>query len=236
MRIGGSMMKQAETLDERPLARLALALAAAALACSCARERPSGPIRLVDVFDAKLVHDTPAQPAAATPRTEWRFDGAPPSPPPKTFAETHGWEAGPGVAGLAVRDGAAGRPHDGGFPIIRVERTTGLDNGDQLHAFEVRLRVSGGANLSIATRAAADGGPQAGRRGRRPRFGWTATTPVMAGGQMQTYTITPPAPVSGARIRHVLIRPTDAAGRRVRDRVGAAGLPRASTWPACPRA
>ena len=28
---------------------------------------------------------------------------------------------------------------------------------------------------------------------------------------MQTYTLTPPAPVTGARIRHLVIRPTDAA-------------------------
>src|SRR5262249_57226308 len=41
---------------------------------------------------------------------------------------------------------------------------------------------------------------------------WVITTPLQPGDKVQTYTITPPAPISGPRIRHVLIRPTDVAG------------------------
>src|SRR5260370_41442026 len=56
-------------------------------ACNRPGAGPDGPkaIRLVDGFDAKLVEGSPGKPAAAPPRTEWRFDGAPPraaSPPP----------------------------------------------------------------------------------------------------------------------------------------------------------
>ena len=55
---------------------------------------------------------------------------------------------------------------------------------------------------------------------------------------MQTYTITPPAPISGARIRHLLIRPTDAAGadfaiesvRLVFRREHLAGVPSGVSW------
>jgi hypothetical protein len=35
---------------------------------------------------------------------------------------------------------------------------------------------------------------------------------VIAGSEMQTYSLEPPAPVTGSRIRHILIRPTDIAG------------------------
>src|SRR5206468_1755673 len=120
-------------------------------------------IRLVDGFDAKLVEGSPGKPAAPLPRTEWRFDGAPPrpaSPPPgpapspAPFVATRGWEAGPGVSGLAIRNGLLVGRTTTDFPVVRIERTAGLDNPDQLQAVEIRLRVSGGANVSAVTRAA----------------------------------------------------------------------------------
>ncbi|PYQ12847.1 MAG: hypothetical protein DMF80_18145 [Acidobacteria bacterium] len=46
----------------------------------------------------------------------------------------------------------------------------------------------------------------------RAVFPWTTATPIIAGDQAQTYTMTPAVPVEGARIRHLMIRPTDAAG------------------------
>src|SRR5262249_57565957 len=87
----------------------------------------------------------------------------------------------------------------------------GLDNADQLHAVEVRLRVSAGANLFVTTSAAptVDLPRQPGLANSVP---WVITTPLQPGDKVQTYTITPPAPISGPRIRHVLIRPTDVAG------------------------
>jgi len=208
--------------SSRQRACLALALAAT-VPCACSRHSggTAGPkaIRLVDAFDHKLVEGSPAKPPAPPPRTEWRFDGpprpAPPPPPgakasPAPFAATRGWEAGPGVSGLAVRNGLlVGRTTED-FPVIRIERTSGLDNADQLQAVEIRMRVSGGANVSAVTRPApGDIKLEPALAGRVP---WPITAPMIAGGQMQTYTITPAAPVSGARIRYLLIRPTDAAG------------------------
>jgi arylsulfatase A-like enzyme len=209
--------------SSRPRRRFALALVAAlAPACSRSVAAPDGQkaIRLVDSFDAKLVEGSPGRPAAPPPRTEWRFDGAPPrpaapppgpSPSPPPFAATRGWEAGPGVSGLAIRNGLLVGRTTTDFPILHLERTTGLDNGDQLQALEVRLRVSGGANFAAVTRP----NPTVDLKLEpeiAKRFPWLITTPVMAGDQMQTYTITPPAPVSGSRIRHLLIRPADASG------------------------
>src|SRR6185295_11691012 len=67
---------------------------------------------------------------------------------------------------------------------------------------------------------------------------WTITTPILAGDKVQTYVITPPAPISGARIRHLMIRPTDAEGadfaiesvRLVFRREHLAGVPSGVSW------
>jgi arylsulfatase A-like enzyme len=206
------------------LARLAALAALSALATGCARSPGSDArvVPLVDVFEARFVEGSAAGPAPSFPRTEWRFDGPPPasSPappagapprPPASFAATRSWEAGTGISGLAIRDGRLVGRTTTDIPILRVERTSGLDNGDQLHAVEIRMRVSGGANLFLATRPGptVDFAVEAAQAVRLP---WFATTPVVAGDAVQTYTINPPTSVTGTRIRHLLIRPTDVAG------------------------
>ena len=62
-------------------------------------------IRLVDLFDAEAGGRVQPAPASAPTRTDWRFDGRRPASVPAKFAATHGWQAGPGVAGLAVQSG-----------------------------------------------------------------------------------------------------------------------------------
>jgi arylsulfatase len=199
-------------------------LALATLATPACRRPADGPksIRLVDVFDAKRVEGSAAGVAAApVRRTEWRFDGPPPSPPPAPpapakpspplFPATRGWEGGPGVSGLAIHDGLLVGRTTSDFPVLHVERTAGLDNADQLHAVEVRLRVSAGANLFVTT-SPAPTVDLARLQGLANSVPWIITTPVLPGDKVQTYTITPPAPISGPRIRHVMIRPTDVAG------------------------
>ena len=127
------------------------------------------------------------------------------------FPATRGWEAGAGIAGLALRDGRLVGRTTTDIPILRVERTSGLDNGDQLHAVEIRMRVSKGSNLYLVTRPGptVDFGVEVAQAARLP---WFASTPVMAGDAVQTYTISPPTSVTGSRIRHLLIRPSDVAG------------------------
>jgi arylsulfatase A-like enzyme len=195
--------------------------AAAAAIIGCRKPPARGPqtIRLVEKFDARAVEGSPAAKPPSISRTEWRFDGAFPSAPtppggvgkPPAFAATRGWEAGPGISGLAIRDGLlVGRAKDE-HAVLHVERTSGLENADQLQAIEIRMRVSAGANLHIVTRPSPTVDVAA--EGALPRvLPGAITTPVIAGPEMQTYTVTPPAPVTGARIRHILIRPTDAAG------------------------
>ena len=226
-------------------------IAAAVTACT----RPAGdgakPIRLVDTFDAKSVKGASTK-AVPIPRTEWRFDGPAPSPPPPPpppakplpapFPATRGWEAGPGISGLAIRDGLLVGRTTTGFPILHVERTAGLENADQVHAVEIRLRASSGANLSLTTSPAPtiDLPRQLALTESIP---WVIKTPLLPGDKMQTYTITPPAPVSAPRIRHILLRPTDAAGadfaiesvRLVLRREHLASVPSGVSWQGLPR-
>jgi len=189
---------------------------------ACRRPAEPGPrtIRLVDRFDRTRVEGSPSGlPVSTRLRTEWRFDSAFPSAPtpgggvgkPPAFASTRGFEAGPGITGLAIRDGLLVGHAASDNAILHVERTTGLENPDQLQAVEIRMRVSAGSNLHIVTRPT----PTVDLPGetRLPRvLPGAITTPVVAGPEMQTYTVTPAAPVTGARIRHLVIRPTDAPG------------------------
>ena len=212
----------------------AAALGAAALVAASGCRAPSEPgpttIRLVEKFDLKNVEGSPSAKPPNIPRTEWRFDaaaaapaapaqGAPvraPSPPGGSrpgpaFPATRGWEGGPGISGLAIRDGLlVGRAADE-HAVLHIERSSGLENADQLQAVEIRMRVSAGANLQIVTRPTPTVDLKVEAALSRVLPG-AITTPIVAGPEMQTYTVTPPAPVTGARIRHILIRPTDAAG------------------------
>jgi arylsulfatase A-like enzyme len=196
-------------------------IAVAASACSRPARDGAKPIRLVDAFDAKRVEGSSVKAAAPVRRTEWRFDGPAPSPPPPPapparpspapFAATRGWEAGPGVSGIAIRNGVLAGRTTTDFPILHLERTTGLESPDQVHAVEVRLRVSGGANLSLTTSPGATVDFQR-QLALANNFPWLLKTPLLPGDKVQTYTMTPPLPLSASRVRHILIRPTDAAG------------------------
>ena len=180
------------------------------LACSGATPTDTQPraVRLVDLFDAKRVQGS-VKPMAAIRPTIWRFD-ATPAPQPANFAATGGWEPGPGVAGLAVKDGQlTGRVTNDGA-LIHLERTSGLDVPDTLHAIEVRMRASHGANVSIQT-SPADTVNLPDMSASAPRLPWQLQSPIIPGDAFQTYELIPNAPIVTSRIRHIVIRPTDAS-------------------------
>jgi hypothetical protein len=97
-------------------------------------------IRLVDVYKPEVLHGTAAA-ARVAPKNEWRFDGPVPVPEPKEFAATRGWE-GHSVAGLTIRDGKLTGKTVSDFLILRIERTKNVDNVDQFHSVEIRMKVS----------------------------------------------------------------------------------------------
>jgi arylsulfatase A-like enzyme len=202
-------------------ARRLLPMAALLLAGGCRRPAPEPlALRLVDLFDRqKVAAVRPVTPPAA-PMSEWRFAGTQTGPAGPTGPAggapdpTLGWQAGPGVAGLAVRDGRLTGRSTSDFPVLHCERTAGLDLDDVLHAVEIRLRASAGTNLSVQI---ARPGPldlaKAVATGRS--FPWRITTPIVAGPEAHTYVLSAasnPFPISAAMARHILVRPTDAAG------------------------
>ena len=168
-------------------------------------------IRLVDRFDEKAVVDA-VTPTALPARTEWRFDGPAPTPAPPTFAGTRGWEGGPGITGLTINGGTLNGRMTSPVAMVRIARTADLQVADQLHAIEIRLRVSAGANLSVET--SPDEKPPAFDviTGMMMGLGNELTTPITPGDEVRTYMITKARPLPASQIRHVFIRPSDAPG------------------------
>jgi arylsulfatase A-like enzyme len=167
----------------------------------------------VDDFTPEAVSGGAPGPAREIPRTEWRFDGPAPARAPSAFAATRGWEAGPGVTGLTIRDGRLAGRTTSDFPVLHLERTTGVDNPDLVHAVEIRMRVSGGGNVAVqgvpAPRVDLAQIVAAAARGGLP---WPLATTLTADNEIRTYTLTSALHVAGTGFRHLLIRPTDTAG------------------------
>ncbi len=191
---------------------VAAVLLAAAIGASCSRrsgDAGAGPVRLVDLFKPEAVTGTPAAAKRELPKTEWRFDGSAPSAPAE-FPATRGFEASKSVQGFGIRDGhLVGRSTDD-VPLLRVSRTRDLDSRDQFHSIEIRLRASAGTNLTVSVRGPGpvNLGEEAGRM--RGPLG-TFSTPIVAGPDAKTYTLTSPVSTPMSRAHQIVIRPTDAA-------------------------
>ncbi|RPI20984.1 MAG: hypothetical protein EHM61_25840 [Acidobacteria bacterium] len=171
------------------------------------------PIRLVDTFRPEMVKGTPDSVGELQPLALWDFSK--PSPVKhKEASETLGWKAGPGVSGLALRNGRLVGRSTGDFPIVYVART--IENDDLIHSVEIRMRATKGANVSIGSamvRPRSPGGDEPDFNqivGMARQAPWPDTTPLIAGEGFQTYTIQPLRPTQANKLRHLLIRPTDA--------------------------
>lgn len=199
-------------------------------ACGESQPDPST-VRLVDRFDSVQIENVAAADAGIEP-TEWRFDDP---------AAATAWKAGHGVEGLRVREGRLSGRSSSRVPVLHAERTAGLEDRDVLHEVVVRARVSEGANLFVRFRGAGEIDP-ADIAKSADAFPWALSTPLLPGGELQTYRI----PVStstltsarSADTRHVLLRPTDAAGaefeiesvRLIFRKEHLAGIPSGVSW------
>ena len=165
---------------------------------SCDRARTESihrTIRLVGLFKPEVVSGTAAATETRLARTEWRFDKVAPS--------------AADISGAAIREGRFAGRATSDFPMFSVERTSDLDNRDQVHAIEIRMRASAGANVSLTSLPAGTVDfVEAARRARG--VPWSMTSPILPGSDLQTYTITPQFPLNMSRLRHLVIRPTDA--------------------------
>jgi arylsulfatase A-like enzyme len=175
---------------------------------ACSRQPSAITIRLVDQFRPELVVGRSPTTAPALPRTEWRFDATAGSP-----GAARDWEAGPGVAGLEVRDGRLQGRTTSEKAIVHLQGPTGPHGNEALEEVEVRLRASAGANLYIAFSgqervdlAEIALQPQA--------VFWPLATPIIAGDELRTYVLRTTRGIPLSRTRHIFIRPTDAVGAR----------------------
>jgi arylsulfatase A-like enzyme len=188
--------------SRRAFAILAAPPCLALFAASCTgRAAAPGPvaIRLVDLYKPEMLHGAAPKAASAGRKPEWRFD-----------RETHGVEAGLGITGLTVRDGRLTGRSSSAYPVIQIDRTEDLDNRDQFHAIEIRMKVSAGANVSVITRGPGPVPWPEVERGLQ-LGSWPISTELTPGSDVRTYTLTSAAPLNATRIRRILIRPTDAA-------------------------
>lgn len=170
------------------------AVVAGCLGCRQSESDQPVALRLVDIFKPAMVSG--AVKARQLPRTE---------------LNANDWKAGPGVAGLSVRNGRVAGRATTDFPILYLTRTSGFDNPDLVHAIEVRMRASGGGKVSIHT-VGEEELDIAGQIDAEKAFGWELSATVTPGESIQTYTLTPSVHVEGTRTRHILLRPADRAG------------------------
>src|SRR5262245_32442800 len=192
------------------------------LAAACGR-RAEAPVslRLADVYKAEMVADRAPLPSPP-PRTEWRFDGQAPPPPPAQDAEgktaaknvaTRGWDAFNDVSGLAVNDGRLVGTATSDLPIVHLERDVSQVSQDLVHEIQVRMRASAGANLAVNTSGAEKTDvPYALDLARN--FDWDFTTLLVAVADSRTYPLRARIPTWASRTRHIFIRPSDAKGAR----------------------
>jgi len=183
-----------------------LILCAAAATVGCSRKPAPITIRLVDLFRPELVlGHSPASPSAAPPN-EWRFDA-----PAAGARGPGGWEAGPGVAGLALRNGRLQGHTTSPGPVVHFLGKPGLGGSDVLEAVEIRLRASAGTNLYIAFSGQEHVDLAEVAQQPNNNF-WTLATPIIAGDDVRSYVIHTARGIPLSRTLHVFVRPTNVAG------------------------
>jgi arylsulfatase A-like enzyme len=185
-----------------------------ALLAGCGGGSSDQPIvwRLVDNFDKKMVKNVPTQVTRPEPAGIWEF-GETPDEPPKEAPATLGWKVGTAVSSLRIADGRLQGRSTTDFPIIYVERTEGLDTPDLLHAVEIRMRADKGANVSVQSQGSSDlDVERLLDRAKGLSQPWNLNAPLIAGENIDTYTLRPPAGVRLSSIHKLLIRPSDEAG------------------------
>jgi arylsulfatase A-like enzyme len=181
---------------------------AAVLAGCTAETQPGWNIRLVEEFAEAESLDTPPEQVRPAP-VEWRFDDS---------GAAGDWRIAMGAGSVTIRDGALeGRTTSPMAALVfSTRRPVGV--GDRLHEVEIRMRVSAGANVFVATVSDEEVDPATvARRISGLSRANVLASPIVAGPEMRTYRL----PVANSfnmgglalsDVRHVLVRPTDVAG------------------------
>lgn len=170
----------------------------------CREATPPLAVSLVDRFRPQQIEGR-RPPQAPPPPTEWRF---------ANLATGRAWAAGPGVDGLAVRDGVLVGRATTGQPVVELTAPAPLGGGDVLHAIEVRMRASAGKVLTL--NSFGEGGLATATFGAADAPGGLVAE-LVEGGEPSTYSFVMANafatwPIEKARVRRLVLRPTDAPG------------------------
>ncbi|HUG44146.1 MAG TPA: sulfatase [Acidobacteriota bacterium] len=180
---------------------------------ACGRsESDSIAVRLVDEFSDESVEGRLSDVEDIAPLARWDFSSQEGSVAGKEANATLGWTAASGIQNLGIREGRLAGVSTSDFPLLHFAFEKPIDDRDLIHAIEIRLRASGGANLSIrgdgpSEQVDIDRIIEEGRQAP-----WPTSTPIVAGDSLQTYTIRLPFSQTFAQIGHFFVRPTDVAG------------------------
>ena len=181
-----------------------LALSALLFGCATPTQPPSAQ-HLVDLLngDGVEILDSPVQ--TASPRALWRFDA-----PASDDDPLGGWMDGGGVAQLEVHNGLLTGETTSESPIVHVEWDDELALRDRLHAVDIELQISDGANLEIEFR----GDGELNLDGVRADETWALSTPLLPGNELRTYRLSATDNRPSSAIRRVFLSPSDAVGAR----------------------
>ncbi len=183
-------------------------------ACSGRPGSRSVTIRLAELYKPEMVQAGSSGPAPVVHRTEIRFD-VPVAAADKVGA-SRGFRAGPGIAGLVVRDGRLAGSTTEDIAIVDLERSSGLEDRDLIDAVEIRARVSAGREIALMFRESekVDLAEVAQQTRDAP---WREKLPLHPGDDVKTYVFGSrmfPRAVVAAEVRHMLLRPSDVKGAR----------------------
>jgi arylsulfatase A-like enzyme len=173
-------------------------------AAGCGRAPEVQVLRLVDVFDTAKIEGSPRG-NPLSPGALWDFT----KPPAAGGDPLLGWKAGPGVSGLRVVNGKLTGRSTTDFPVLYVSRPKTVDPNDAFDSLNVRIRVSGGANISATGTPGAPDFPQVMRMAGR--FPWPVRSPLPKKDGAQTLKLASQQ-VTRMTWQTLLLRPTDAAG------------------------
>ena len=185
------------------------------LLTSCSSPPETKAVALVDRFSEATV-DGAQEAREEPPRTEWRFDGEATVAIPEDHPGLMGWEALNGIEDLEIREGhLVGRSTSN--PLLIISPPEDPDPNDHFHALEIQLRVSDGDRLSVAFESDDEINREELVDDLEKDSFLDLSTELLPGDEIQTYTLTAANATFSishalSRIRHIVIRPTDAEG------------------------
>ncbi len=193
---------------QKQLHRIVIAIlgfATFAALASCGDSSDVTSLRLADIYDEGEIEGELSKPRSELPRTEWTFDSS------TEKSLTDDW-ASYQVSRLRVSDGKLIGKASTDFPILHAVRNSDVDDRDVLHSIEVKLKASGGSNLSLNFSDSEEVDLAEVQAQAKESAGWRITTPIVSGDDSRIYTLKSQFTVTAAGIRNVFIRPTDAKG------------------------